>query len=79
MFSKLFGTKKETRYATTIQCGKCVARVKPVLDTLAEVEAWSVDTADERKVLTVRGTALPEAVAEALAAVGYSATVIQDK
>jgi len=46
-------TKHE--YRTNLNCGSCVAAVKPLLDGDASIEHWSVDTDDPNKVLTVEG------------------------
>ncbi len=43
------------KYRTNINCGSCVAAVKPHLDNDPKIRRWSVDTADPNKVLTVEG------------------------
>lgn len=43
------------RYRTNLNCGSCVAAVKPHLDGDPAIRRWSVDTADPDKVLTVEG------------------------
>ncbi|MBK7099352.1 MAG: heavy-metal-associated domain-containing protein [Sphingobacteriales bacterium] len=53
----LFGKKnkdKKLRFKTNINCGGCVATVKPYLDGVAEIEEWEVDTANKDKILTVK-------------------------
>lgn len=45
---------KKLRYKTNINCGGCIATVKPFLDQANEVK-WSVDTANPEKILTVEG------------------------
>jgi len=43
------------KYRTNLNCGSCVAAVKPHLDNEPAIRRWSVDTADPNKVLTVEG------------------------
>lgn len=43
------------KYKTNLNCGSCVATVKPHLDGDPTIRRWSVDTADPNKVLTVEG------------------------
>jgi len=43
------------KYRTNLNCGSCVAAVKPYLDNDPTIRRWSVDTADPNKVLTVEG------------------------
>lgn len=42
------------KFKTTINCANCVATVKPVLDALAGLETWAVDTTNKDKVLTIK-------------------------
>ena len=51
---------KEFQFKTNINCGGCVASVKPHLDTAEGVCHWSVDTANKDKVLTVKSTGITE-------------------
>lgn len=48
------------KFKTNLNCGKCVAAVKPHLDGNSSIERWSVDTHDPNKVLTVEGESLSE-------------------
>ena len=60
------------KFKTTINCANCVATVKPVLDTLAGLETWAVDTANKDKVLTVQLAGASEAaVIEAVQQAGF--------
>ena len=43
------------RFKTNLNCGSCVAAVKPVLDRAPAIRSWRVDTANPDKVLTVEG------------------------
>lgn len=63
------------KFKTNINCSSCVRSVTPILDRLANVEKWEVDTEVAEKVLTVEGDGLtPEAVVQAVAKVGFDAT-----
>ena len=44
-------------FTTNINCGSCVRSVTPFLDEVAGVTIWRVDVEDDRKVLSVEGTA----------------------
>ncbi len=60
------------KYKTNLNCGSCVAAVKPHLDNDPTIRRWSVDTADPNKVLTVEGEGvLPEAVERHVADAGF--------
>lgn len=48
------------KYRTNLNCGSCVAAVKPYMDSDSSIQHWSVDTADPNKVLTVEGENLSE-------------------
>jgi copper chaperone len=75
----LLGNKKlnimtKFEFKTTINCGGCLAKVKPVLDANSSITSWSVDTSTPEKVLTVEtDSATPEQIIEALAKIGYKA------
>lgn len=43
------------RFKTNLNCGSCVAAVKPLLDAEPTVARWAVDTTTPDKVLTVEG------------------------
>ncbi len=43
------------KYKTNLNCGSCVAAVKPHLDSDPSISRWSVDTDDPNKVLSVEG------------------------
>ena len=45
----------EHKYKTNLNCGRCVAAVKPLLDAYPAISRWSVDTNSPEKVLTVVG------------------------
>lgn len=65
---------KELKFKTNINCGGCVAKVTPALDTAEGVCEWSVDTTNRDKVLTVKTDSL--SISEVISTVekaGFSA------
>ncbi len=60
------------QFKTTINCGGCVAKVKPILDAEKDIEKWSVDTENPDKILTVEGAAVVEdAIVELIEDLGF--------
>lgn len=51
---------KAIQFKTNINCGGCVASVKPHLDKAVGSGQWQVDTANKDKVLTVTSEAVTE-------------------
>lgn len=47
-------------YKTNLNCGSCVAAVKPHLDNDHAIRRWSVDTLDPRKLLTIEGEGITQ-------------------
>lgn len=45
---------REFQFKTNINCGGCVASVKPHLDKAEGVNEWNVDTSNKDKILTVK-------------------------
>lgn len=63
-------------FKTTINCGGCVAKVKPILDSISNIQSWNVDTSSPEKTLTVETETLsPEQIVEALAKIGFKAEI----
>lgn len=63
---------KEFKFKTNINCGACVASVKPHLDNVRGIAEWAVDTAGPAKILTVKSNgATPESVVETVEKAGY--------
>jgi hypothetical protein len=59
-------------FKTTLRCGACEAKIRPVLDADPAVEAWSVDLKSQDKLLTVTGHAVDRRHVESLLeSVGY--------
>lgn len=44
---------KNIQFKTNINCGSCVATVKPHLDNAEGICHWNVDTANKDKILSV--------------------------
>lgn len=51
---------KNLQFKTNINCGGCVASVKPHLDNANGVSHWEVDTTNKDKVLTVKSEGVTE-------------------
>nr|WP_315151347.1 heavy-metal-associated domain-containing protein [uncultured Flavobacterium sp.] len=51
---------KNLQFKTNINCGGCVATVKPHLDNADGVCHWEVDTTNKDKVLTVKSEGITE-------------------
>ncbi|WP_437918882.1 heavy-metal-associated domain-containing protein [Sphingobacterium sp. LRF_L2] len=45
---------KNLQFKTNINCGNCIAKVKPHLDKLEGILDWNVDTENQDKILTVQ-------------------------
>jgi len=45
---------KEFQFKTNINCGGCIASVKPHLDKDSNITEWNVDITDKDKILTVK-------------------------
>lgn len=63
------------QFKTNLNCGSCVAKVKPFLDDLPNITDWEVDTATPDKILTVNGDNISlNSVTAAVAKAGFVAT-----
>lgn len=51
---------KEFQFKTNINCGGCVASVKPHLDNAEGICEWNVDTANQDKILTIKSEGVTE-------------------
>jgi copper chaperone CopZ len=51
---------KNFKFKTNINCGGCIASVKPHLDNADGICGWNVDTANKDKVLTVKSEGITE-------------------
>jgi len=65
------------QFKTNINCGGCVAAVKPFLDNAEGVCHWEVDTADKDKILTVHSDGITaEEVIEKVHKAGYTIELV---
>ncbi|MCA9013558.1 MAG: heavy-metal-associated domain-containing protein [Planctomycetaceae bacterium] len=63
------------QFKTNLNCGSCVAAVKPFLDDVPNISDWKVDTATPDRILTVHGhNVLLDSVTAAVAKAGFVAT-----
>ena len=46
--------KQSFQFKTNINCGGCVAKVKPHLDNVEGICEWNVDTMNKEKILPVK-------------------------
>ena len=51
---------KQFQFKTNINCGGCIASVKPHLDKAEGICHWEVDTANKDKVLTVKSEGITD-------------------
>lgn len=51
---------KQFQFKTNINCGGCIASVKPHLDNAEGICHWEVDTNNKDKVLTVKSEGITE-------------------
>lgn len=63
--------RKIQSFTTNINCGSCVRSVTPFLDEVEGVTIWRVDVEDDRKVLTVEGSASEEAIVAMVEEAGF--------
>lgn len=49
---------KELQFKTNINCGGCIAKVKPGLDNAKGIREWNVDTTNREKILTVQSAGI---------------------
>lgn len=64
-------------FHTNINCGSCIAKVKPHLDEAVDIQSWSVDTDNPKKILTVETEHLSaKEVARIVQGAGYEAAPI---
>lgn len=60
------------QFKTNINCGGCVAAVKPHLDNAAGICHWEVNTSSKDKILTVHSDGItPEEIMAAVQKAGY--------
>lgn len=64
------------QFKTNINCGGCVASVKPHLDKEPAIQSWKVDTANPQKTLTVETALTPVDVKAVVEKAGYKAELL---
>lgn len=64
------------KFKTNINCGACVNKVTPVLNSDTNISQWNVDTQHPDKILTVEGNITADKVVESLKNIGYKAEEI---
>lgn len=63
---------KKNKFKTTINCGGCVATVTPVLNEIAGIKSWDVDTTSKDKILTIESeNDLSDTVIAAITKAGF--------
>lgn len=67
---------EKLQFKTNVNCGGCIATVKPYLDGAAGIKDWKFDTTVKEKILTVESSGItPEQVIDTLKAAGYRAEI----
>lgn len=51
---------QDLQFKTNINCGGCIAAVKPHLDKAEGIGHWEVDTTNKDKVLTIKSKGITE-------------------
>ena len=64
---------KEFKFKTNINCGGCIAKVKPALDNEPGIKNWNVDTDNADKILSVESDGIADdQVVEIIKAKGFT-------
>jgi len=63
--------KKGIAVSTNINCGSCVAKVKPFLDEDSRIRSWEVNTVDPKKILSVEGSISEAELSALITKAGY--------
>lgn len=64
-------------FQTSIKCNNCLRTVTPVINSILEVDAWSVDLEHPNHLLMVEGDVNADEIIRKLASVGFVATPLQ--
>lgn len=68
---------KTLKFKTNINCGGCIAKVTPSLNSAEGIAKWEVDTTSPQKVLSIETSTLGEdEVIAILKKAGYSAVAL---
>ncbi len=69
----------EIKFKSNIKCDGCIAKVKPFLDELSNLNKWEVDISNPKKILTVIGSeGIEEQVITAINAAGYTVDKLEE-
>ena len=64
---------KEFKFKTNINCGGCIAKVKPALDNAPGIKNWHVDTENADKILSIESDGITDdQVMEIIKAKGFT-------
>lgn len=64
--------KNVLKFKTSINCGGCIAKVTPYLNSVEGIDKWEVDTADKNKVLSITSERVVESdVVKAVQQAGF--------
>ncbi len=67
----------EIKFKTNINCGGCISKVKPILDSTEGIIEWNVDTTVKDKVLTVKASGITDSqLIDTINRAGYRAELI---
>ncbi|MBS1491796.1 MAG: heavy-metal-associated domain-containing protein [Bacteroidetes bacterium] len=70
--------QQKFQFKTNINCGGCIASVKPFLDQAEGVCEWHVDTTNPNKVLTVQAEGIsPLKIIETVQKAGFKIDTLQ--
>ncbi|TAF65199.1 MAG: copper chaperone [Cytophagales bacterium] len=66
------------QFKTNINCGGCIASVKPHLDTTKGIVQWEVNTNDKNKILTVQTEGISQKqIIETVQKAGFNIEVLE--
>lgn len=70
----------QATFSTTMTCGSCLRKVKPLLDSEPTIEKWEADLNDSRKLLrfNLKEHARTEKISELIGTAGFQATLIDE-
>lgn len=70
-------TQSTFQFKTNINCGGCIATVKPFLDGVEGIKKWEVNTMDKNKILTVDSDSISkEKIIETVQKAGFKIEAI---
>lgn len=67
------------KFNTNLKCSGCIAKIKPLLDKIPEIEQWSVNLNTPQRILTVQlKSGQPSLIIKTLQQAGYQATLLTE-